>query len=99
MDQICEGLQLFDLLSVIKSYPAQFKPLFVYDEASKITSSELKSLFEINRLIDGSTWNKEEDVVKNWCQYLDDVEQNKISKCLYYQFKNFFQLPGCLLPI
>ena len=81
LSQLKEGLGLCKILQLIEHFPQVMKRLFVLDTKSLPKSADLIDLFEIRYSADGSSdLLKEQDVAKNWMDFLEDVENGLIRK-------------------
>ena len=80
MDQLAEGLHLFKVLELLKTYPGKFRSLFVHDSACKLTAEQMIMLFHPQLSTTGSSRRViEDDLIQNWNEFLQDVSHGIIS--------------------
>ena len=83
LDQIAEGLELFNILTLICKYPAQMQELFVYKPCCKPTLDGMTMLFHAQYSHDQSSRKvAEEATMMNWNEFLQDVSHGVISMLL-----------------
>ena len=81
LNQFEEGLKLYNILHLIRRYPRLLKCLFVLDTKCLPTSADMMDAFNICYSNEGSSdAMMEEDVAKNWFDFLEDVENGLIRK-------------------
>lgn len=79
MDQLAEGLHLFKVLELLKTYPGKFRSLFVHDSACKLTAEQMIMLFHPQLSTTGSSRRViEDDLIQNWNEFLQDVSHGII---------------------
>ncbi len=92
LDQLAEGLQLFDIIDLILKYSLETKCLFVHNPASgSSTVQEMIALFEIVYSIQGSSkWVKEEATYMHWHDVLHDLANDNEHNLVPVQFNHLF---------
>ena len=84
LDQLATGLKLFGILSLIRQHPEKMKSLFVNDERDELSTELMIALFDIQLSPSGSSKRIiEEDTVQYWNEFLQDLANHVISKCVY----------------
>lgn len=80
LDQLVEGLQLFNVISLIKSHPDKIKSLFVHDPRySQLTVDQMVALFEVVYSLQGSSKRvKEEATFMHYNEFLNDVANGAV---------------------
>ena len=74
MDDFIEGLKTLDILTLMKNYPNEMKPLFL-PEKRELSSSTLEDIFSVEFSLQGSNQRQvEEEVYMFWLSFLKDVE-------------------------
>ena len=81
LDQLAEGLSLFRVLELLKSYPRKFQSLFVCDPLCKLTAEQMITLFHPQLSTPGSNRRIiEDDLIQNWNEFLQDVSNEMITR-------------------
>ena len=80
IDQIAEGLELFNVLRLIRKYPTEIREMFICDPHCKPTLDEMTMLFQPKYSNDQSSRKViEEASVMYWNEFLQDVSHGVIS--------------------
>ena len=80
IDQIAEGLELFNVLRLIRKYPTKIQEMFICDPHCKPTLDEMTMLFQPKYSNDQSSRKViEEASVMYWNEFLQDVSHGVIS--------------------
>ena len=80
IDQIAEGLELFNVLRLIRKYPTKIRGLFIFNPDCKATLDEMTILFQPKYSNDQSSRKViEEASVMYWNEFLQDVSHGIIS--------------------
>ena len=97
LDQLAEGLRLFKVLELLKSYPGTFRSLFVHDPLCKLTAEEMIMLFHPQFSTPGSSRRViEDDLIQNWNEFLQDVSHGIISMWNVYMWYNTIVRRFCI---
>ena len=81
LDQLAEGLQLFQVLELLKCHPKKCQSLFVHNTWCKLTAEQMITLFHPQFSATGSSRRViEDDLIQNWNEFLQDVSNGMISK-------------------
>lgn len=81
LDQLGEGLKLFDVLDLVQKRPILMKELFACSGSSTLTVNSMLPLFEIDYSPEGSNAREtEEAAVVHWNEFLLDVENGMAGK-------------------
>ena len=75
LDQMVEGLKLFDVISLLRQHPLKFKSLFVFDPVdSVLTVNQIVALFDVVYSPQGSSKRvSEEATFMHWDEFLHDL--------------------------
>ena len=74
LDQMVEGLKLFDVISLLQQHPLKFKSLFVFDPVdSVLTVDQVVALFDVVYSTQGSSKHVSEEATLMHC---DDFLHN-----------------------
>ena len=75
LDQLKQGLSELEILKLLHTYPALFKPLFVVCGKPKLTADLLAATFQVCWSPKGSNQREnEEAVIYGWMEYLQGIE-------------------------
>ena len=73
LDDFIEGLKTLEILTLMRNYPNEMKPLFL-PEKRELSSSTLKDIFSVEFSLQGSNQRQVEEVYMFWLSFLKDVE-------------------------
>ena len=77
LDQLKEGLNLFNVIDLIKKFSMQTRELFVSTGSAKLTVNNMLDLFEFSFSLEGSNAREsEEATILHWNEFLMEVEKN-----------------------
>ena len=80
LDQIAQGLETCDILSLMKKHPNKFKELFLYSSDDKLSLELMLSIFDIMYSEEGSSCREiKERTIQHWNEFLIDIGNGSIS--------------------
>ena len=74
VQQFCEGLNSYGILDILTKYPERSLEELIYDSKSVVTAKALKEMFKLDYSDDGPMKTKEEDIVFQWVNFLEEIE-------------------------
>ena len=81
LDQLQEGLKLFNVIDILKSFPIQTKQLFVSGGSISLSLDTMLELFEFDFSVQGSNAREtEEATVVHWNEFLTEVDKQLAGK-------------------
>ena len=85
LDQMVEGLKLFDVISLLRQYPLKFKSLFVFDSVdSVLTLDQIVALFDVVYSPQGSSKRvSEESTFMHWDEFLHDLGDGLVGRHMH----------------
>ena len=76
MDQLKEGLNTLDILTLLREYPVTMRCLFIAN-SNLLTADAIQDMFFIHFSASGSNERqKEEEITMFWITFLQDVQSN-----------------------
>ena len=74
LDQMAEGLKLFNVISLLRQHPLKFKSFFIFDVDSVLTVDQMVALFDVAYSPQGSSKRvSEEATFMHWDEFLHDL--------------------------
>lgn len=85
LDQMVEGLKLFDVISLLRQHPLKFKSLFVFDPVdSVLTVDQMVALFDVVYSPQGSSKRvSEEATFMHWDEFLHDLAHGLVGRHMH----------------
>ena len=85
LDQMVEGLKLFDVISLLRQHPLKFKSLFVFDPVdSVLTVDQMVALLDVMYSPQGSNKRvSEEATFMHWDEFLHDLAHGLVGRHMH----------------
>lgn len=84
LDQMAEGLKLFNVISLLRQYPLKFKSFFIFDVDSVLTVDQMVALFDVAYSPQGSSKRvSEEATFMHWDEFLHDLAHGLVGRHMH----------------
>ena len=84
LDQMAEGLKLFNVISLLRQHPLKFKSFFIFDVDSVLTVDQMVALFDVAYSPQGSSKRvSEEATFMHWHEFLHDLAHGLVGRHMH----------------